>query len=114
MVAAACVKMARLLQHSTLSCCIQWHCVLADCLTKAKIPFQPAVATVFCLVDLRKALAEPTWEVSLPPGDVQLPSTGVLHLESSSVCSLLCVSLSDRTWWVRRAGNEPSMHRWLL
>lgn len=60
----------------------------ADCLTKAKIPFQPAVATVFCLVDLRKALAEPTWEVkpASRASHTQLPSTDVLHLGSSSVC----------------------------
>jgi 1-aminocyclopropane-1-carboxylate synthase len=36
--------------------------VLADSLSKAGITFQPAVASVFCWVDLRHALPEPTWE----------------------------------------------------
>ena len=36
--------------------------VTAGALTKAGIKFTPAVASVFCWVDLRSALSEPTWE----------------------------------------------------
>ena len=47
-------------------CCVKtlqlsyWK--VAGALTKAGIKFTPAVACVFCWVDLRSALSEPTWE----------------------------------------------------
>lgn len=38
------------------------QCGFAGALTKASISFTPAVASVFCWVDLRSALPEATWE----------------------------------------------------
>ena len=36
-------------------------------LEKAGIPYTPAVGAIFMWVDLRAALAKPTWEVKAPP-----------------------------------------------
>ena len=37
-------------------------------LEKAGIPYTPAVGAIFMWVDLRAALAKPTWEVKALPG----------------------------------------------
>ena len=47
-------------------------CIGTGALEDAGIPYTPAVGAIFLLIDLRKALAQPTWAVralskSLPP-----------------------------------------------
>ena len=44
---------------------IEAHC--PGELDKAGIPYTPAVGAIFMWVDLRAALAKPTWEVKAPP-----------------------------------------------